>query len=129
MAKALMVILVKLLRSVSRDVIQYHKQCTQPWIILSSEVLSLWLFHCLFPVSRFTSGLGLVPVEWGKRNNTFPVLDLPAAAVHSLGITVTLAPSANLSLSISNQSPIRFSCPATAFNYYLPTLWFPSSSV
>lgn len=38
--------------------------------------------------------------EWGKGNRTFPVLDLLAAAVPSLRITVTLATSANLSLSI-----------------------------
>lgn len=66
--------------------------------------------------------------EWGRRSSTFPVLNLPAAAVHSLRITVTLTTSANLSLSIYNQSPIQFSCPATAFNYCIPTLWFPSSS-
>lgn len=40
---------------------QYHKRCTQPQIILSSEVHSLWLFPSLLPVLRFTSGLGLVP--------------------------------------------------------------------
>lgn len=52
---------------------QYHKQCTQPQIILPSEVHSLWLFHSLLPVSRFTSGLELVPVMSGARG-TVPSL-------------------------------------------------------